>query len=109
MLDLESAIKHCEEVATENEKSIAYYTIQGDKEWLDECEKDCIECAKEHRQLAEWLRELQAYRKAEKEIEQELVNWNDIDNGKCRGLFLATSIIQHYKNEEVNADADIQS
>lgn len=60
---------------------------------------------KEHLQYAEWLRELNAYRKAEKEIEQELVNWNDIDNGKCRGLFLATSIIQNYKNEEVNADA----
>ena len=58
----------------------------------------------ENRQLAEWLRELKAYRKAEKEIEQELVNWNDIDNGKCRGLFLATSIIQHYKDGEVNAD-----
>lgn len=61
-MTLDEAIKHAEEVATENEKTIAYYTIQGDKEWLDECEKDCIECAKEHRQLAEWLRELKAYR-----------------------------------------------
>ena len=60
--------------------------------------------AEYHEQLAEWLRELKAYRKAEKEIEQELVNWGDIDNGKCRGLFLATSIIQHYKDEEVKAD-----
>ena len=50
------------------------------------------------------MRELKAYKKAEMEIEQELVNWDDIDNGKCRGLFLATSIIQHYKDEEVNAD-----
>ena len=62
------------------------------------------EVYKYHIQLVEWLRELKAYRKAEKEIEQELVNWNDIDNGKCRGLFLATSIIQHYKIEEENAD-----
>ena len=57
-MSIDEAIKHCEEVATENEKSIAYYTIQGDKEWLDECEKDCIECADEHRQLAEWLKRL---------------------------------------------------
>ena len=62
---LEEAIKHCEKVATENEKTIAYYTIQGDKEWLDECEKDCIECAKEHRQLAEWLKELKTYKDLE--------------------------------------------
>ena len=61
-MTLEEAIKHCEEVARENEASIEYYTIQGDKEWLDECEKDCIECANEHRQLAEWLRELKWYR-----------------------------------------------
>lgn len=62
-MTLDEAIKHCEEVAEENEKTIAYYTIQGDKEWLDECEKDCIECAKEHRQLAEWLKELKELRK----------------------------------------------
>lgn len=61
-MTLEEAIKHCEEVAEKNEESIAYYTIQGDKEWLDECEKDCIEYAKECRQLAEWLRELKKYR-----------------------------------------------
>lgn len=65
---------------------------------------ECYRWVEEYRQFAEWLRELKAYKKAEKEIEQELVNWDDIDNGKCRGLFLATSIIQHYKDEEVNAD-----
>ena len=45
MLDLESAIKHCEEVANE-------MTAQG----------DCEECAKDHRQLAEWLKELKQLR-----------------------------------------------
>lgn len=64
MKSIDDAIKHCEEVAEKNEKDIAYYTIQGDKEWLDECEKDCIEYAKEHRQLAEWLRELKAFHDA---------------------------------------------
>ena len=33
--------------------------------------------ANEFRQLAEWLRELKAYREAEKEIKQDLVNWNE--------------------------------
>ena len=84
----------------------AYFSETAKSQKLRDEEKNCKECASEHRQLAEWLRELKAYRKAEKEIEQELVNWDDIDNGKCRGLFLATSIIQHYKNEEVNADGD---
>lgn len=95
---LEEAIKHCEEVAEKNDK------IADTFEETLKNKIACRECAKEHRQLADWLRELRAYKKAEKEIEQELVNWDDIDNGKCRGLFLATSIIQHYKSEEVNAD-----
>lgn len=79
-------------------------------EWMSKPKYAKIDIYKDkseyYRQLAEWLRELKAYKQAEKEIEQELVNWNDIDNGKCRGLFLATSIIQHYKDEEVNADED---
>ena len=113
---IEEAIKHCEEVAEEQEQKakdkrrlednmVELYHSCGGQGSADYREAEaCAECASEHRQLAEWLRELKAYRKAEKEIEQELVNWDDIDNGKCRGLFLATSIIQHYKSGEVNAD-----
>lgn len=52
--------------------------------------------ASEHRQLAKWLKELQNYQTAREEINQEIINWNDIDNGKVRGLFLAESIIAHY-------------
>lgn len=68
MKSIDEAIKHCEEVAEKNEKTIAYYTIQGDKEWLDECEKDCIECAKEHRQLAKWLKELKSLREERRNV-----------------------------------------
>ena len=78
---LEEAIKHCEEVATENEKNIGYYTIQGDKEWLDECGKDCIECAKEHRQLAEWLKRL-------KRIEDYIVDGNILYCNSCCNAIL---------------------
>ena len=79
-MTLDEAIKHCEEVARENERDIGYYTIQGDKEWLDECEKDCIECAKEHRQLAEWLKELEERREIQNILLQFLV---DIDLDIC--------------------------
>ena len=103
MLTLDDAIKHCEEVATENEKTIAYYTIQGDKDWLDECEKDCIECAKEHRQLAEWL-------KALKEI-WDSGDCNDCRNGQCEWKPRLGQLVRfncpHYvgvANKEVNAD-----
>ena len=63
MLDLESAIKHCEEVTEAEERSAKLHQrpdkgIKGSgKRYLS-----CLECASENRQLAEWLRELQKWR-----------------------------------------------
>jgi hypothetical protein len=44
MMDLESAIQHCKEQVQEQAK------------------RGCYSCAEEHQQLAEWLKELKAYR-----------------------------------------------
>lgn len=51
---LDEAIKHCEEVAEEKERQVK----EGAWEKDSNTEKQCNECAKEHRQLAEWLRAL---------------------------------------------------
>lgn len=67
MLDLESAIKHCEEVAEEHTK----YNFYGGYE-------SCDECADEHRQLAEWLRELKTHREIHDILLQTLVDF-DLD------------------------------
>lgn len=91
MLSLDSAIKHCEEVAEEQEdfdKFQCDYRKLGceDGIWKRTCrlpsnipkgcswgecsESNCplfsisLDLAKDHRQLAEWLRELKAYNKA---------------------------------------------
>jgi hypothetical protein len=40
----------------------------------------CLECASEHRQLAEWLKELKAYRKAKKKIIENMKAWEKIYN-----------------------------
>lgn len=53
-MTLDEAIKHAEEVAEENEKNA--------KSINNIYKKSCLECAKEHRQLAEWLKELKDYR-----------------------------------------------
>ena len=57
-ITLEEAIEHAKEVAELNE-NIAYNTEP--ENWMDiaQCEK----CAEEHRQLADWLRELKERRK----------------------------------------------
>lgn len=67
MMNLESAIQHCEEVAENKRKQVE----NGDWEKGSLTERDCIECAKEHHQLAEWLKELKAYR----EIWSKLGMW----------------------------------
>lgn len=62
MLDLESAIKHCEEVAEEKEKE-AYEIVAWTGDYDNLHYNSCRECASEHRQLAEWLKELKRDRK----------------------------------------------
>jgi len=56
-MTLDEAIIHYEEVAEENEKK-ARKLNDGTMSTRIKCEK----CAKEHHQLADWLRELKAYR-----------------------------------------------
>lgn len=55
-LTLDEAIKHCLEVAEDNERAIDCLDL-----WEEEGQEQanmCRECAADHRQLAEWLQEL---------------------------------------------------
>ena len=49
-MTLDQAIEHCEEVAS--------------KKWVN----GCIECASEHEQLAEWLKELKRLKEERGEV-----------------------------------------
>jgi len=68
-MTIEEAIKHCEEVAEELEEE----AVKG---CCDDTEivNNCYECASEHRQLAEWLRELKEQRKIQDILLQFLVD-----------------------------------
>lgn len=52
-MTLDEAIIHCEEVIAENEKICRV---------IPEHSASAYHCAEEHRQLAEWLKELKTYR-----------------------------------------------
>ena len=94
-MTIEEAIKHYEEVANQLEGKDGYaYT-----------DSTCDECAKEHRQLAEWL-------KALKEI-WDSGDCNDCRNGQCEWKPKLGQLVRyncpHYvgvANEEVNADGE---
>lgn len=63
MMDLDEAIKHAEEVAEQNEAIYAEHCkMQAKSESKFKYEPKCKKCAEEHRQLAEWLKELKELR-----------------------------------------------
>lgn len=64
-MTLDEAIKHAEEVADEKEKESKVYAklrTYEDLTLFEHEETSCKSCAEEHRQLAEWLKELKMYR-----------------------------------------------
>ncbi len=67
-MTLDEAIKHAVEVAIEQDKSskkyddASGYTRSGNNEIRTNEAKRCEECAEEHRQLAEWLKELRVFK-----------------------------------------------
>lgn len=58
-MKLDEAIAHAEEVAEKSEEAARTFGDVND----NNMKNACVECAKEHRQLAEWLRELKKDRK----------------------------------------------
>ena len=59
-MTIEEAIKHCEDVAENKEQAV--YDLLAFGYSTKEERNECIECAEEHRQLAEWLNELKRAR-----------------------------------------------
>ena len=83
MLTLEEAIKHCDDVAEENLNMV--------KDGLC-CNNDqaqqCLECGKEHRQLAKWLKELEVKRRVLDGLEEayrEMDEWEFLEY--CKELW----------------------
>lgn len=61
-MTLNEAISHARKVAENNIRDSKYTKISNNKQMNDKYVLGCIECAKEHEQLAEWMEELKEYR-----------------------------------------------
>lgn len=61
-LTLDEAIAHAKEVAEKNYRGVDFESIDSVD---DDIKANCIKCAEEHKQLAEWLKELKSYKDAE--------------------------------------------
>lgn len=63
-LTLEESIAHAKEVAEENYRSVNFESIDSIN---DDIKANCVKCAEEHEQLAEWLEELKSYKDLEEQ------------------------------------------
>ena len=61
-MTIDEAILHCEEVVKSNTVGVYDSIALGGMHFTQEEIYKCNKCAEEHRQLAEWLKELKAYR-----------------------------------------------
>lgn len=109
-MNIDEAIRHCEEVAEEKEARAESNLIEIDKikgilrvYYAEECES-CLECARKHRQLAAWLKELKAYKEAEKEIRQIALNANTHDIAMCLDI-----IDKHQMELGINPQPSVSS
>lgn len=57
-MTIDEAIKHCLEVAEARETEVLKYNYCRGIPDVEKVVSDCKECAADHRQLAEWLKEL---------------------------------------------------
>ena len=67
MMTLDDAIKHAEEVAEEKENE-GKLLCQSEGASIG-----CLTCAEEHRQLAEWLKELKQLKAAGEDMEEKVI------------------------------------
>lgn len=99
-MKIDEAIKHCEEVMMENlEKT-------KDRNASDPIAINCFECADEHRQLAEWLKELQAHREAWMKVVSAIDQHTEIhsDGEFYIKNFDVKKIIAEYRPKEGDAE-----
>lgn len=94
-MTIDEAIKHCLEVAENNEAKAQKIGVQFLGTTKDKEATECRECAADHRQLAEWLTELKEAKrllklavKDFKEINSDILTckyckWNSAETGEC--------------------------
>ena len=98
-MTLEEAILHAEEVAEKNEKQASWFWGKGGNPNYEKC----VKCAKENRQLAEWLRELKYYKDARVGCEYCKHNYREQHERPCS---LCQRNFMDMFEREVNADGD---
>ena len=107
MLSIDEAIEHAREVAN-TQKGKSGICLQNGLE----CEhfSDCLKCAEEHEQLAEWLEELKALREEKSDFQimaKDIAEGNyemGMENGYNKAIDDAKSVILQTLDNETLVD-----
>ena len=107
MLSIDEAIAHAREVAN-TQKGKSGICLQNGLE----CEhfSDCLKCAEEHEQLAEWLEELKALREEKSDFQimaKDIAEGNyemGMENGYNKAIDDAKSVIMQTLDNEIMVD-----
>lgn len=91
-MTLDEAIKHEEEIVKEEQyeyqECVATHNMEG--------ATDCVKCAEEHRQLAEWLKELRVFKSRKGQwLRMSDLSEQEDDRYKCSRC----GNVIHYKNK----------
>lgn len=100
-MKLEEAIKHAKDVATKKYRQAMLHRANAEYEKLDRC----IECIKEHEQLAEWLEELKELREYKKKMKAQFLD--DIEN-PLEPIKLSSALESEIFKYEYRAEHDPQ-
>lgn len=101
-MKLEEAIKHAKDVATKKYRQAMLHHANAEDEKLDRC----IECMKEHEQLAEWLEELKELREYKKKMKAQFLD--DIEN-PLEPIKLSSALESEIFKYEYRAEHDPQN
>ena len=101
-MKLEEAIKHAKDVATKKYRQAMLHHANAEDEKLDRC----IECMKEHEQLAEWLEELKELREYKKKMKAQFLD--DIES-PLEPIKLSSALESEIFKYEYRAEHDPQN
>ena len=108
-MTLDEAIKHCDEVAEKNEtkgKMIQNNFSKLRREQKQEIDS-CLECAKEHRLLVKWLRELKNYQRGIEKIKELKDGFNQIPLSLEASVLESALEFLEEEGETQNADKGV--
>ena len=100
-MTIDEAIKHCEEVANQNEFETRIYD-ELNRASDEEYRNNHCQCAADHRQLADWLKELKERRTVKRG------HWIEIDYGMFYECSECGNVREFERNFCSNCGADMR-